>query len=1089
MSDQPGRLQDFPFAGTYSAGDSPLTGFYLPALSVAYRYDRMAGYFSSRVFRIAARGIVPFVRNATENGGAMRLIVGTQLLPEDVAAVREGGMSPAEAMSRSVSQLPLGLDGDQVGDLYLRTLSWLVREGLLEVRVGVPLDNDGNPLEPDETISYFHSKYGILTDPTGDQVAFLGSDNETAAGWLYNHETFVVAKSWMRQVWAEQGQHIVERFEKHWNGAPDHGWAIEALLDVDDRLLKLAGHDFVPPVHDPIWKLLGLPKTTGHDDDAPGDEPDDAPEDPTFDVEQAWADLCDLARQPMEVPFTGALTAPAAPLPHQARIIYRAVTSHPRGYLFADPVGFGKTIEMGLTIRELLLSGKARTALLLVPAAVQKQWQEELSEKIGLDVARYDGQHFWGVNGELLPDPGGNPWQAFPVVLGSSHLARRRARRGQLLQAAAQGGWDIVAVDEAHHARRRGSKPTDTPNSLLSLLHALHEAQAWRVLYLATATPMQMNPHEAWDLINLLDLPGRWGHTARNFLDYYRNLGIEPPEREWFFLQHMLADYFSDPQADRDANLEAEVKTALGAVSARKITRLHSQGIPEETAQNLNTTEIRLMDRWLRRHTPMRDRVFRNTRQTLLDYQAAGIIPPEVTIPTREVQDVFIAMTPQERDLYNRIEDYITRYYNAYKASGQQALGFIMTIYRRRLTSSFYAIRCSLERRLDALRNGQALAELLTDDDYPALEADPLFDVEGLDVGIGEMHSEIHELEQFVASLRDIGGDDSKSKQLLSDLQTALYKYASVVVFTQYTDTMDYIRKQLVAAGYSQHARVGCYSGRGGEIWNPDTGTWEPVTKQDIKTMFRDGTIKILIGTDSMSEGLNLQTCGRLIQYEMPWNLMRAEQRNGRVDRIGATYKNILVTNYFYAGTVEESVYRGLAEDYGDFTNIVGSAQPVLADIEKTIEQYAMTRRALAEQPDDIRHAIERLKEEARDAAAAPVKADDLGNADALSIPEAVQDADTPIGDLESGLTTNPITASLFSPTDAKGVWTLRAPDGIAPLSLTDHNPKTRTDILPGSKERRVTFDRRIADKEVVMFLTYGDPVLDRLLPSPTSSD
>lgn len=255
--------------------------------------------------------------------------------------------------------------------------------------------------------------------------------------------------------------------------------------------------------------------------------------------------------------------------------------------------------------------------------------------------------------------------------------------------------------------------------------------------------------------------------------------------------------------------------------------------------------------------------------------------------------------------------------------------------------------------------------------------------------------------------------------------------------------------------------------------------------------MFRDGTIKILIGTDSMSEGLNLQTCGRLIQYEMPWNLMRAEQRNGRVDRIGATYKNILALapNYSYAGTVEESVYRGLAEDYGDFTNIVGSAQPVLADIEKTIEQYAMTRRALAEQPDDIRHAIKQLKEEARNTAAAPVKADDLGNADALSIPEAVQDADTPIKVLESGLTTNPITASLFSPTDAKGVWTLRAPDGIAPLSLTDHNPKTRTDILPGSKERRVTFDRRIADKEVVMFLTYGDPVLDRLLPSPTSSD
>ena len=405
MSQVKQRLQDFEFSGTYSAGDSPLTQFYLPALSVSRTYDRMAGYFSSRVLQIAARGIVPFVRNAVEDDGRMRLIVGTQLAPEDVEAVREGAMPRSEAMARSLSTIPLELSGDEVGDIYLQTLSWLVREGLLEVRVGVPLDADGNPLEPDETRAYFHSKYGILTDSSGDRVAFIGSDNETAAGWLANHETFAVAKSWKPEVWAEQGVGIVKRFEDHWAGLPDAGWAVEPLIDLDDRLLKLASDDFVPPQDDPVWRKIAgafggnLPKG------GPG-----SADQPTFDVEQAWADLCAVARRPMEVPFTAALTAPAAPLPHQARIIHRAVTSHPRGYLFADPVGFGKTIEMGLTIRELLLSGKAHTALLLVPASVQKQWQEELSEKIGLDVARYDGQQFRDVNGNLLPNPGGNPW-------------------------------------------------------------------------------------------------------------------------------------------------------------------------------------------------------------------------------------------------------------------------------------------------------------------------------------------------------------------------------------------------------------------------------------------------------------------------------------------------------------------------------------------------------------------------------------------------------------------------------------------------------------------------------------------------------
>ena len=75
------------------------------------------------------------------------------------------------------------------------------------------------------------------------------------------------------------------------------------------------------------------------------------------------------------------------------------------------------------------------------------------------------------------------------------------------------------------------------------------------------------------------------------------------------------------------------------------------------------------MDKWLRRHTPMRDRVFRNTRKTMREYQAAGIIPDDVVIPYRQVKDEFIPLEPNERLLYERIEEYIRRHYNAYKAA------------------------------------------------------------------------------------------------------------------------------------------------------------------------------------------------------------------------------------------------------------------------------------------------------------------------------------------------------------------------------------------------------------------------------------
>jgi superfamily II DNA/RNA helicase len=114
------------------------------------------------------------------------------------------------------------------------------------------------------------------------------------------------------------------------------------------------------------------------------------------------------------------------------------------------------------------------------------------------------------------------------------------------------------------------------------------------------------------------------------------------------------------------------------------------------------------------------------------------------------------------------------------------------------------------------------------------------------------------------------------------------------------------------------------------------------VSKADVKNLFREGReVKILIGTDSLSEGLNLQTCGKVINYDMPWNFMRVEQRIGRVDRIGGR-PLVEVSSYFYRDTVEEQVYSGISEDFDWFEDVVGPAQPVLSQVERAIEHLAM---------------------------------------------------------------------------------------------------------------------------------------------------
>ena len=1045
----------------YTPTKRPLESFYIPLLSRAKYYDRAVGYWSAKELLFAAQGVAHFIARS----GSMRLMVGAELHQTDVNAVLSG--KPLEDVLAARMLAAPDLEGAKIIENdHLAVLAWMVKHDRLEIRVGIPVDGE-RLLTYAESGRYFHTKYGIFTDSYGNKVAFDGSNNATVSGWIKNHETFDVYPSWKPQVWEWNGQAAVDDFERSWEDQPDEGWAIVPLpTAVREHLVTYAPES--PPEPKPP-------------------QPEPPATQVNEEVEQAWGELVTLAQAPRRGDYTAVGTAQVEPFPHQARLIHRVVASYPRGYLFADEVGLGKTIEAGLVLRELLLSGKAHKVLLLVPASVIRQWQEELHEKISLEIPRYTGNGFEDRHGNPVEMPGSNPWSAFPVVLASSHLARRRSRRQQILDA---GPWDVVLIDEAHHARRRGSKPTDTPNSLLSLLMEMRARDMGQALYLASATPMQMHPHEAWDLIALLGLLGRWGRSARDFTGYYEQLRRDPAERDWLTLSRMLGDYFSDSKAERDTTLEREIQDDLGLVDSYKIIGLDKTPLAPETANHLPPAAVSWADKWLRRHTPMRDRVFRNTRQTLRAYQAAGILPPDVIIPVRHVEDEFIKLAPAERRLYERIEEYIRRHYNTYRAdTSTQALGFIMTVYRRRLTSSFEAIRCSLRRRLDVLEQGMDLNELLAADDQYDVE-NALFDPEEFDATADLLRGEISELRQFLAELEKITGEDTKATRLVSDIREALNTYASVVVFTQYTDTLDYIRERLTTADYHS---IGCYSGRGGEVYNPASQVWEPVTRAELRERFRVGDITVLLGTDSMSEGLNLQTSGRLINYDMPWNLMRVEQRIGRIDRIGARYREIQVTNYFYADTVEQRVYEGIAGDYSDFTDIVGNAQPVLGAIEKTIEQLALAD--TADQGAETGDAVGEIKDDLAGLAAQPVQSSDLGDT-----PEIIGHIDRPpilsgsvtLGELEDTLTSNELTRDRFTPVDGRpGVYRLALPkdDRVQASFCYTASPAEPSDYrrMGVMGATLVTFRREVADtsQDDLSLLTYGSPHLAALLPAP----
>jgi hypothetical protein len=190
---------------------------------------------------------------------------------------------------------------------------------------------------------------------------------------------------------------------------------------------------------------------------------------------------------------------------------------------------------------------------------------------------------------------------------------------------------------------------------------------------------------------------------------------------------------------------------------------------------------------------------------------------------------------------------------------------------------------------------------------------------------------------------------DSKFEAFRDRLDAVLAQGQRLIVFTQYLDTLDFIRDKLIAV-YGD--KIACYSGRGGEVWDAGQNTWRVVDKAEVKARCKHShpqAIKILLGTDAASEGLNLQQFSALISYDLPWNPMRVEQRIGRIDRIGQEAPSVKVLNLYMKDTIEEDAYLTLKGRIGVFEEVVGPLQPILAEMPRIFRKLAQGEIELAE--------------------------------------------------------------------------------------------------------------------------------------------
>jgi superfamily II DNA or RNA helicase len=355
----------------------------------------------------------------------------------------------------------------------------------------------------------------------------------------------------------------------------------------------------------------------------------------------------------------------------------------------------------------------------------------------------------------------------------------------------------------------------------------------------------------------------------------------------------------------------------------------------------------------------------RRTKEAMVYFperRADGTWAAEPIFTKRIPHTVDFQIDGAEFDLYRDVTRFVKRESARAAAEGEdpraRAIGFLMSLYQRRLASSTYAMRRSLENRARRLEDGlkraqdlalQAPPDLPSPEELEEMEESERDRLEAMLeaitlAGSAELvRQEVQELRRLAVQAQTV--EDAGTEAKLSELRKLLQKEGffdhadqRLLLFTEFKDTLDYLMGRLKAWGF----RVGCIHG-GMKSGSRD----EPGTRLHAEQQFREGEIQILVATEAAGEGINLQVCNVLFNYDIPWNPNRLEQRMGRIHRYGQR-KDCLIFNFVATNTIEGRVLQRLHEKLQEIRdaldddavfNVVGEVLPA-AHVERVLRDY-----------------------------------------------------------------------------------------------------------------------------------------------------
>jgi len=1045
-----------------------LKDFYIPALQRAVCYDRVAGYFRSSSLAAASQGFSSFVGRQ----GKMRLIVGADLEADDVKAILAGDKDRLAAALNGELDQPKAWPENVKNGVTL--LAWMVAHGHLEVRVAFRVHREtGEPLSYDAVDDgYVHEKWFVLHDESGNRMYGAGTLNESKTALVLNAENIDVHCDWWGKTDCWRVDKAVESFESLWAGRVPHMPVMSLPEAVHRRLLRFAA-GINHPVE--IDGTVSAPKVV---------RPPSAMERLKFAV------LRDAPKMPGGR-YVGMETAPVEPWPHQAIVVRRLVETWPYSYMLCDEVGLGKTIEAGLAFRSLYLSGLAKRILIAAPGqSLGRQWHREMASKMLLPFGRVhttpEISHEY-----ILPyeeHRQANSIYDPDLVIMSTGLLVRNERQMALMVAKQ---FDIALVDEAHAARRHnpsagpGANP-DYGNLYLAVRDNLRVKT--KSLWLATATPMQINPVEVYDLLRFVNRVGAFQFDPILTQHYYKFLGKmvckqDIDKYEWSFLRHAVKSVMSqDPMLWRF--IEENVIDSRIRATARQWL---------ENGRTPPKRDRELLLRLIFSASPLSRVMLRHTRRLLEIYRANGQL--KQNLATRHIEPMpVIKFTPLEQHVYDQLEDYCQGLAGQIAAHGdkqsRQMISFLLSFLRLRFASSLYAFRETLQNRLNKVE--ATFRSRMVEEDAPDMGAlsleDYVYDYEEegdlpyagsllKNRSPEDLKWERDRLNVMIGDMADLTGPSSKMKELFQRLDRRKNRQTGrieqTVIFTRFYDTLTDIVNRLYQV--NPGILTGTYSGRGAEYYDPGTGRMVASDRESVKERFLRGEIDVLVCTDAAAEGLNLQTADLLINFDLGWNPMKIEQRIGRIDRIGQKHKDIYVLNLCYLGSAEQIVYGRLLSRLANANMIVGTQQVSLLPV--TPEEFKkLAERQMTEQELEV-IARERIEIQRKQTESMEINPEDL-----YSIYTRMEQKNAP-----APVNLAAIWEALSGSQYLKETGCVATGDGKLLLNVAGLEYIPDGTVLTASRQ---TYEEGLADgKTRIHFASYGDPFFDAILDNIGSFD